>query len=143
VKDVRDARMTGRSSEGKLVGRPLSPHLQIYRWPVSMASSILHRVSGIAVGIGTLLLTWWLVAAAATDDAFETMQRFVGSPVGLVLLFGWTVALIYHALNGIRHLFWDAGIGFEKRTYTISSWSVFAATGLCSVLIWIVGLIYW
>lgn len=123
--------------------RPLSPHLQIYRWPVSMATSILHRVTGIAVGVGTLLLTWWLIAAAASDDAFATVQRFIGSIIGLLLLFGWTVALVYHFFNGIRHLLWDAGIGFEKRTYYLSSWGVFAATGFCSVLIWVVGLTFW
>src|ERR1700761_649311 len=106
--------MFGRNSGGRLVRRPLSPHLQIYRWPVSMATSILHRVTGIALGVGTLLLTWWLVAAASSDPAFNTAQWFIGSTVGLLLLFGWTVALIYHFFNGVRHLLWDTGIGFDK-----------------------------
>ncbi len=123
--------------------RPLSPHLQIYRWPVSMATSILHRVTGIALGVGTLLLTWWLVAAASSDPAFNTAQWFIGSTVGLLLLFGWTVALIYHFFNGVRHLLWDTGIGFDKQTYYISSWGVLAATAVCSVLVWVIGLVVW
>lgn len=143
MKDVRDAAMIGRNSEGKLVCRPVSPHLQIYRWPVNMAASILHRVTGVAVGVGTLLLTWWLVAAASSDNAFDTAQWFIGSTIGLFLLFGWTLALIFHFLNGIRHLLWDVGIGFERQTYHASSWGVFAATGVCSVLVWVAGIAVW
>ena len=117
MKDVRDALMTARNSEGKLVRRPLSPHLQVYRWPISMALSILHRVTGVALGVGTLLLTWWLVAAASADDVFDRAQWFMGSALGLLLLFGWSAALIFHFFSGIRHLVWDAGIGFEAPTY--------------------------
>jgi succinate dehydrogenase / fumarate reductase, cytochrome b subunit len=143
VKDVRDAMMIGRNSEGKLVRRPLSPHLQVYRWPISMALSIVHRATGVALGVGTLLLTWWLVAAASTDDVFERAQWFMGSAVGLLLLFGWSVALIFHCFSGIRHLIWDTGIGFDSRTYNTSGWSVVIATGLCAVLLWVVGLAVW
>jgi succinate dehydrogenase / fumarate reductase, cytochrome b subunit len=143
VTNVRDAQNVARNSDGKLVMRPLSPHLQIYRWPVTMATSILHRVTGCAVGVGTLLLTWWLVAAATSDQAFDTAQSFVGSAVGLFCLFGWTVALTYHFFAGIRHLAWDVGFGFEKTEYTLSSWVVFIATGVCSVLIWVIGLAVW
>jgi len=143
VKDVRDALMAARNSDGKLVRRPLSPHLQIYRWPITMATSILHRVTGCAVAVGTLLLTWWLVAAATSDQAFDTVQWFIGSPVGLFCLFGWTVTLMYHFFNGIRHLAWDVGLGFEKQEYVLSSWSVIIATVICSALIWVVGLIAW
>jgi succinate dehydrogenase / fumarate reductase cytochrome b subunit len=108
-----------------------------------MATSILHRVTGCAVGVGTLLLTWWLVAAATSDEAFDTAQWFVGSSVGLLCLFGWTVALLYHFFNGIRHLAWDVGLGFEKRTYTYASWGVLIATGVCSILVWVIGLAHW
>ena len=141
MRDVRDALMVARNSDGKLVRRPMSPHLQVYRWPITMATSILHRVSGCAVAVGTLLLTWWLVAAATSNQAFDTVQWFIGSPVGLFCLFGWTVALMYHFFNGIRHLAWDVGFGFEKQEYTLSSWAVLIATGTSSVLIWVVGLI--
>ena len=93
MKDVRNALMIARNSEGKLVQRPLSPHLQVYRWPVSMALSILHRVTGVGLGVGTLLLTWWLIAAASSDEAFDKAQWFMGSAIG-VLLFVWLVGCI-------------------------------------------------
>jgi succinate dehydrogenase / fumarate reductase, cytochrome b subunit len=143
VRDVRDALMIARNSEGKLVSRPLSPHLQVYRWPVSMALSILHRVTGVALGIGTLLLTWWLVAAASSEDAFGRAQWFMGSAFGLLLLFGWSVALIFHFFSGIRHLVMDAGIGFGSPVYTITGWGVIIAAGVCTVLLWAVGLTVW
>jgi len=143
VRDVREALMVARNSDGKLVNRPMSPHLQVYRWPITMATSILHRVTGCAVGAGTLLLTWWLVATAGSDQAFDRVQWFIGTPVGMFCLFGWTVALLYHFFNGIRHLVWDAGVGFEKREYQASSWGVFIATGVCSILVWVIGLATW
>jgi succinate dehydrogenase / fumarate reductase cytochrome b subunit len=135
--------MIARNSEGKLVHRPLSPHLQVYRWPISMAMSILHRVTGVALGVGTLLLTWWLVAAAGSDDAFDRAQWFMGSAPGVLLLFGWSIALIFHFFSGIRHLVWDAGIGFEPLTYTKTGWGVLIATGVSTLLVWAVGLAVW
>jgi len=143
VRDVRDALMTARNSEGKLVRRPLSPHMQVYRWPISMALSILHRITGCALGVGTLLLTWWLVAAASPDDVFARAQWFMGSAVGLLLLFGWSLALIFHFFSGIRHLVWDAGIGFDAPAYNTSGWGVVIATAVCTVLVWVVGLAVW
>jgi succinate dehydrogenase / fumarate reductase, cytochrome b subunit len=143
VRDVRDALMIGRNSEGKLVRRPLSPHIQVYRWPVSMALSILHRVTGVGLGVGTLLLTWWLVAAASSDEVFDRAQWFMGSAFGLLLLFGWSVALIFHFFNGIRHLVWDAGIGLDAPAYNTSGWGVVIATSVCAALLWVVGLAVW
>src|ERR1700757_1819110 len=143
VKDVRDALMIARNSEGKLVRRPLSPHLQVYRWPISMALSILHRATGIALGLGTLLLTWWLIAVASNDAVFDGTQWFMGSAFGLLLLFGWSTALIFHFFSGIRHLVWDAGIGFEPSTYNITGWGVVVATGICTVLLWSIGFVFW
>jgi succinate dehydrogenase / fumarate reductase cytochrome b subunit len=143
VKDVRDALMIARNSEGARVRRPLSPHLQVYRWPISMALSILHRATGIALGLGTLLLTWWLTAVASNDAVFDRAQWFMGSAFGLLLLFGWSVALIFHFFSGIRHLGWDAGIGFEAPTYNITGWGVVVATGICTVLLWSIGLVVW
>jgi succinate dehydrogenase / fumarate reductase cytochrome b subunit len=119
--------------------RPLSPHLQVYRWQLTSVLSILHRVTGIALAAGTLLLVYWLAAAAAGPDAFATAQLFVGSIVGRLLLFGWTVALFYHLCNGIRHLFWDAGRGFELKTVYASGWTVVIASALLSILAWIAG----
>src|ERR1700761_7716531 len=135
--------MIARNTDGKLVRRPLSPHLQVYRWPLSMALSILHRVSGVGLGVGTLLLTWWLAAAALSDDAYADAQWFLGSAFGLLLLFGWSVALIFHFCSGIRHLFWDAGIGFDQPRYNTSGWAVVIATGVATVLLWIIGLAAW
>jgi succinate dehydrogenase / fumarate reductase cytochrome b subunit len=143
VRDVRDAQMIGQNSDGKLVRRPLSPHIQVYRWPVSMALSILHRITGVALGIGTLLLTYWLVATAGTDDAYEGAQWFLGSAVGLLLLFGWSAALIFHFFSGSRHLLWDIGIGFDPPHYNLSGWGVIIATGVFTLLVWIVGLAFW
>ena len=143
MKDVMNAQMVARNSQGELVHRPLSPHLQVYRWPLSMALSILHRVTGLALGIGTLLLTWWLVAVASTDSIFDWTQRFMGSAIGILLMFSWSLALIFHFFSGIRHLFWDAGLGFAAPSYKISGWAVIVATGICTTLVWIVALAVW
>jgi succinate dehydrogenase / fumarate reductase cytochrome b subunit len=119
--------------------RPLSPHLQIYRPQLTSVLSITHRLSGVALGVGTLLLVYWLAAAAAGPEAFEAAQSFVGSFFGQLLLFGWSVALFFHLCNGIRHLFWDAGFGFELDEVYRSGWTVVAATAVLSLLVWIVG----
>ena len=120
--------------------RPMSPHLQIYRPQLTSVLSILHRATGVALTVGTLLLVWWLVAAAAGPGPFATVQGFIGSWFGLLILFGWTFALFFHLCNGIRHLFWDAGLGFELKTVYASGWAVVAASGGLTVLAWIVGL---
>ncbi|HXT80450.1 MAG TPA: succinate dehydrogenase, cytochrome b556 subunit [Acetobacteraceae bacterium] len=143
MKDVREALMIGRNTDGRLIHRPLSPHLQVYRWPLSMALSIAHRVTGIGLGIGTLLLTWWLIAAAVSDEAFATVQWFLGTPIGLLLLFGWSASLIFHLLSGIRHLFWDTGFGFEAPRYDQSGWAVVGGTVVGTIVVWAVGLAVW
>ena len=143
MRDVREALMIARNTEGQTVNRPLSPHLQVYRWPLSMAISISHRATGIALGAGCLLLTWWLVAAATSDRAFAAVQWFISSWLGLLLLFGWTVTLMFHFFAGIRHLAWDAGYGYDAPIYNRSGWGVVIATGVCTVLIWIIGLAVW
>ena len=93
--------------------RPLSPHLQIYRWQWTMLGSILHRASGVALAVGSLLLVAWLVSLAAGPASFERAQAILGSLPGLILLAGWTWSLFYHLLNGLRHMAWDVGWGFE------------------------------
>lgn len=119
--------------------RPLSPHLQVYRPQLTSVMSIFHRLTGIALAIGTLLLVWWLVAAAAGPAAFDTAQSFIGSIIGRILLFGWTFALLYHLCNGIRHLAWDTGRGFEIATAYASGWLVVIAAAVLTVLVWVVG----
>jgi succinate dehydrogenase / fumarate reductase cytochrome b subunit len=117
--------------------RPLSPHLQIYKPQLTSVLSILHRITGVALALGTLLLVYWLMAAAAGPDRFAQAQDLIGSFLGRVLLFGWSFALFYHLLNGIRHLFWDAGKGFELKTVYLSGWLVVAGAGLATAIAWV------
>jgi succinate dehydrogenase / fumarate reductase cytochrome b subunit len=121
--------------------RPLSPHLQVYRPQITSMLSILHRLTGIALAFGTLLLAYWLIAAATGPGAFATAQGLIGSFVGRLLLFGWSFALFYHLCNGIRHLVWDAGYGFEIETATLSGWIVVGASAGLTVICWIAGYI--
>jgi len=123
--------------------RPLSPHLQVYRWQYTMLTSILHRATGIALSVGTLLLAWWLIAAATGPDAFARAQGFIGSGLGLLLLFGWTWSLFYHLANGIRHLVWDAGYGLELQSAERSAYIAIGASLALTLVVWIVGLAAW
>lgn len=120
--------------------RPLSPHLQIYRPQITSVLSFGHRLTGLALAVGTLLLVWWLVALARGPEAFAAAQSFVGSWFGRLLLLGWTFSLFFHLANGLRHLCWDAGYGFEIKTATVSGWVVVAASVALTVIAWIVGL---
>ncbi|MGC2856496.1 succinate dehydrogenase, cytochrome b556 subunit [Novispirillum sp. DQ9] len=124
----------------KSTTRPLSPHLQIYSFKLHMAMSIFHRITGVALIVGTLLLVYWLAAAANGRAAYETAAGFLGSWFGYLLIFGWSVALFYHLCNGIRHLMWDAGQGFEIEQIRKSGIVVLAATAALTVLAWILGL---
>jgi succinate dehydrogenase / fumarate reductase cytochrome b subunit len=121
--------------------RPLSPHLQVYRPQLTSVMSITHRATGIALAAGTLLLVYWLLAAADGPDSFAVAQALIGSWVGYLLLFGWSFALFYHLANGIRHLAWDAGYGFELDQVYASGWVVVGAAVGLTVLAWIVGLV--
>jgi len=119
--------------------RPLSPHLQIYKPQITSVLSILHRITGIALAIGTLMLMWWLIAAAAGPHAFASAQAALGSWLGRLFLFGWTFALFYHLANGIRHLCWDAGFGFQLRTVSVTGWTVVAAAVVLTFGAWMLG----
>lgn len=120
--------------------RPLSPHLQVYRPQLTSVLSITHRATGVALAAGTLLLVCWLIAAASGPQAFASLQSFMGSWLGLLLLFGWSVSLFYHLANGIRHLFWDAGLGFDLKTAYASGWAVLAATVALTLIAWVIAL---
>jgi succinate dehydrogenase / fumarate reductase cytochrome b subunit len=135
--DVREALMVGRTSDGKTVRRPLSPHPQIYKPQLTTALSIFHRLTGVALSVGTLLLVWWLVAAASSDAAYASASGFMRSPIGYLLLFGWTVALWYHFCSGIRHLVWDAGFGFELPQVHASGKAVLLGTVALTMLTWL------
>lgn len=140
MKDVRDALMVARASDGTLVRRPLSPHLQVYRPQLTSILSIMNRVTGLAISAGTLLLVWWLVAAATGPQAFDRVQWFIGSPVGLFVLFGWTASLFYHLFGGLRHLAWDIGWGYGLDRIHMTGWAAIAATVVSTVLVWVAGL---
>jgi succinate dehydrogenase / fumarate reductase, cytochrome b subunit len=126
----------------RAVERPLSPHLSIYKPTLTMTMSIVHRITGAALSVGTLLLTWWLLAAASGPTAYAKVQAFMGSIFGMLILFGYTWALIHHMLGGIRHLIWDTGRGFgpvEREWLTLAT--IIGSVGL-TLLIWIVGFFF-
>jgi succinate dehydrogenase / fumarate reductase, cytochrome b subunit len=118
--------------------RPLSPHLTVYRWYFTMALSIGHRVSGVALACGLVLLTWWLLALAAGPEAFGTIHGIIDSWFGALVLFGYTVVLFYHLGNGVRHLFWDAGYGFEPEVARRSGIAVLIFAGVMTIVVWII-----
>jgi len=117
--------------------RPLSPDVQIYRPQLTSVLSISHRVTGIALSFGAPLLVFWLLAASAGPQAYSAVQAFLHSWLGLLLMFGWTFSFFFHLCNGIRHLVWDAGYGFELRTIYASGWAVVAASTGLTVAAWI------
>jgi len=112
-------------------GRPLSPHLTIYRWPITMILSILHRMTGVALSAGLIVLTIWLLALSSGAAAHEQLVALLNSVIGRLLLAAFSFAFFFHLCNGVRHLFWDVGKGFEMRQVNTSAWLVvFASTGL-------------
>jgi len=118
--------------------RPLSPHLQIYRWQWTMLLSILHRMTGVGLAGGTLLLIWWLVAAAAGPEAYGHVQGFVAHWFGRLVMLGFTWAFFYHLANGIRHLIWDTGRGFELKTGYVGAWIVALFSIALTILAWLI-----
>jgi len=121
-------------------GRPLSPHLTIYRWPITMLLSILHRATGVAMAIGLIVLTAWLMQMAAGPEQYQYFRATMSHPVGIVLLIGWTFAFFLHLGNGIRHLFWDTGRGFEKRHANASAWFVILFAVVLTAAFWVIRL---
>lgn len=119
--------------------RPLSPHLSIYRFPMTGVMSIMHRITGGALYFGTLLVVIWLAAAAISQDCFDAVNAVYGSWFGRLVLFGYTWALMHHMLGGIRHLVWDTGAYMEKHTTTKIAWATLAGSVVLTLAIWIVG----
>jgi succinate dehydrogenase / fumarate reductase cytochrome b subunit len=117
--------------------RPLSPHLGIYRWCLTMALSIAHRVTGAGLTVGLLLLAWWLLAHAGGPESFATVQAAMDNILGGLILFGFTAFLFYHSLNGVRHLVWDTGRNLDKAAARMSGIVVLGATAFLTVLTWI------
>jgi succinate dehydrogenase / fumarate reductase cytochrome b subunit len=119
--------------------RPLSPHLQIYKLQLTSVLSFSHRATGVALAGGTILLVWWLLAAATGDDAFATAQAFWSSWIGRLMLLGWTWSLMFHLCNGLRHLGWDAGWGYELPAAYRSGWMVVGGSVILTLIVWIAG----
>ena len=116
--------------------RPLSPHLQVWRWHLTMLTSILHRATGVALYVGALIGAGWALALAAGPDAYAGYMGLLASPLGRLVLFGLTVSLFYHLANGIRHLTWDAGKGFEVKAANFSGVLVIAFAVVASLVVW-------
>ena len=124
-----------------MTNRPISPHLQVYRPQLTSVLSILHRITGVALAVGTILLVYWLIAAASGPVAFASAEALIGSWIGRILLFGWTFTLYFHLSNGIRHLFWDAGFGFELKTVYASGWTAVALAVALTLVSFIAGFV--
>jgi succinate dehydrogenase / fumarate reductase cytochrome b subunit len=118
--------------------RPLSPHLQVYRWPITMAMSIMHRVTGGALYVGSLLLVWLLVAAASGQHAYGVASLVFGSLIGRLVLFGYSWALFHHMLGGLRHFLWDTGRGMEPGTRNTIAWANVAGSVVLTLIVWAV-----
>ena len=123
--------------------RPLSPHLQVYKWQVQMATSILHRATGVVLAVGLLAMVWGLVALAGGPERWEAFAACVGSTFGQLVLFGFSWALAYHLLNGIRHLVQDAGHGFAIADFVRSSWVSIIGSVLLVAAVWAIVLVRW
>ena len=118
--------------------RPLSPHISIYRWPITMTLSILHRATGVAMSVGLLVLAAWLISAAAGPVEYDEFVALMSTGMGKALLIGWSFAFFYHLGNGIRHLVWDTGRGFEKHQANASAWFVILAAVVVTAALWVV-----
>jgi succinate dehydrogenase / fumarate reductase, cytochrome b subunit len=121
------------------VERPLSPHLLIYRWPVTMMMSIAHRITGGGLYFGTLLVAWWLIAAAAGPNAYSIFATFMNSYLGRLFLFGYTWALLHHMLGGVRHLIWDTGHGFSAAERERLAFATAIGSVSLTVILWVLG----
>jgi len=122
--------------------RPLSPHLQIYRLTMTMMMSIAHRITGASLYFGTLLLAWWLIATASGPNGYATVEWFLGTIVGRLILFGYTWALFHHMLGGIRHLIWDTGRGLGPGERDWLAGATLFGSIVLTILLWILGYLF-
>lgn len=124
-------------TQNKIVSRPLSPHLTAYNPEITSTLSIFHRASGIALFLGISLLAWWVVSVALGGTPYDRTVWALGSVLGRIFLFGWSLALAFHLLNGLRHLFWDAGYGFAMERVRQSGWAVLVLTIILMAVFWL------
>jgi succinate dehydrogenase / fumarate reductase cytochrome b subunit len=120
--------------------RPLSPHVGLYRWQIGNSLSILHRITGVFLALGLPVLAYWLVSLAGGEASYAGAAKVFESPMGLLFLLGWSFAFLYHLMNGVRHLFWDVGRGFERAQRHASGWFVFLGSIALTACLW--GLIW-
>lgn len=125
-----------KSARSASASRPMSPHLQIYRPTINMIMSIVHRLTGVALYVGTLLGAWILAAAATGPEYFEYVRSILGSTLGQVVLFGYTWALFHHLLGGVRHFIWDTGAGYDLGTIDRLSWGTLVLSVLMTLAVW-------
>ena len=116
--------------------RPLSPHLQVYSWQISNTTSILHRLTGVGLSLGILALVAWIVSIAMGPESYATVVGLLTGPLGMLVLFGFSASFFYHFANGIRHLCWDAGYGFDKDVARLTGWIAIVAAALLTVGFW-------
>ena len=119
--------------------RPLSPHLSVYRWPITMTLSILHRATGAGLSVGFAVLAMWLLSMATGPERYQAMNELLQTPIGCLLLIGWSFAFFFHLANGVRHLFWDVGRGFEKSQANASAWFVIILAVALTIALWTLG----
>ena len=115
--------------------RPLSPHLTIWRWQVTMLSSIMHRATGMALSAGAIVLAWWLVSISNGPEGYDSFMVYAAMPLGVIVMFGFTWSFAFHFFNGIRHLAWDLGYGFDKHVATKTGFLVFALSFLVAIAV--------
>ena len=127
--------MADNPQRPQATARPLSPHMTIYRWPVTMMTSITHRFTGVGLAVGAVILAWWLVSISNGPEGWQSFHAVSDTPLGLLVLFGLTWSLIYHFLNGVRHLAWDLGYGFDKRLAERNSVMIFALSIIAALAV--------
>lgn len=121
------------------IDRPLSPHLQVWRWTVTMASSIAQRATGIAQYAGMALLVGWLLAAAVGEATYTTFMQIMASPIGLLILIGYTLSVMYHTAKGLLHLIWDSGHLIAKPQAKMATMLCFGFAVIATIIIWAIG----
>lgn len=125
-----------KSGRGAKAARPLSPHLQVYRPLINMVMSILHRMTGAALYVGTLIVAWVLLAASVGPDYYTYVMGLLGSVPGQIVLFGYTWALFHHMVGGVRHFIWDSGHGYDLETIDLLSWGTGVLSGALTLGLW-------
>jgi succinate dehydrogenase / fumarate reductase, cytochrome b subunit len=140
---MANAKQDAAGPGAQRMARPLSPHLSVFRFYPNMTMSILHRITGAANYFGSLLMAAWLIAAATNDEWFNFVNGLLGSPVGLVILFGYTWSVFHHMLGGIRHFIWDTLHGFSKSSVKLLSWLSILLSLALTGAVWMTALSFW